>query len=91
MTWATSKTGSTIIFYAGVPGAFVDLAADLSYSLGLPPGTVVLDEDTAAPLSESGLTGAAESSTVNQAIGVLIDRGYTPATAGAHLRTRRAR
>ena len=87
LNWATMETGSMIIFYAGVPGAFVDLAADLSYSLRLPPGTVVLDEDTAAPLSESGLTGAAESSTVNQAIGVLIDRGYTPATAGAHLRS----
>ena len=86
LNWATMETGSMIIFYAGVPGAFVDLAADLNYSLRLSPGTIVLDEDTAAPLSGSGLTGAAESTTVNQAIGVLIDRGYTPATAGAHLR-----
>ena len=85
MGWAAMGTGSMIIFYAGVPGAFVDLAADLRYSLRLPPGTIVLDEDTSAPVSESGLTGTTESSTVNQAIGVLIDRGYTPATAGAHL------
>ena len=86
LNWATMETGSMIIFYAGVPGAFVDLAADLNYSLRLSPGTILLDQDTAAPLSGSGLTGAAESTTVNQAIGVLIDRGYTPATAGAHLR-----
>ena len=86
MNWAAMEAGSVIIFYAGIPGAFVDLAADLTYSLHLAPGTVVLDEDTAAPIGESGLTGAAESSTVNQAIGVLIDRGHTPTTAGAHLR-----
>jgi len=86
LNWAALDAGSMIIFYSGVPGAFVDLAADLSYSLHLPPGTVVLDQDTAAPVRESGLTGVTESSTVNQAIGVLIDRGYTPATAGAHLK-----
>jgi len=86
LTWATMDTGSMIIFYAGVPGAFVDLAADLSHALRLAPGAIVLDEDTVAPTSESGLTGAAESSTVNQAIGVLLDRGYTPATASAQLR-----
>jgi hypothetical protein len=86
MGWAALQAGSTIIFYSGVPGAFVDLAADLSYSLHLPPGTIVLDEDTAAPVGESGLTGTTEASTINQAIGVLIDRGYTPATAGAHLK-----
>ena len=86
LNWATMGTGSMIIFYAGVSGALVDLAADLNYSLRLSPGTVVLDEDTAAPLGGSGLTGAAQSTTVNQAIGVLIDRGHTPATAGAHLR-----
>ena len=78
MGWAAMETGSMIIFYAGVPGAFVDLAADLSYSLHLPPGTIVLDEDTTAPVSESGLTGTTESSTINQAIGVLIDRGLHP-------------
>ncbi|HSU36487.1 MAG TPA: hypothetical protein VLJ88_12590 [Propionibacteriaceae bacterium] len=86
MNWAAIEAGSKIIFYAGLPGAFVDLAADLTYSLHLAPGTIVLDEDTSLPGSESGLSGAAESSTVNQAIGVLIDRGYTPTTAGAHLK-----
>ena len=86
MCWAALEAGSTIILYSGVPGAFVDLAADLSYSLHLSPGTIVLDDDTAAPIGDSGLTGTTESSTINKAIGVLIDRGYTPATAGAHLK-----
>jgi len=87
LNWAALEAGSMIIFYAGLPGAFVDLAADLTYSLHLAPGTIVLDQDTAAPVSESGLTGATESSTVDQAIGVLIDRGHTPTTAGAHLKS----
>lgn len=86
MTWAAMEAGSMIVFYAGVPGAFIDLAVDLSYSLHLALGTIILDQDTAATVSESGLTGATESSIVNQAIGVLIDRGFTPARAGAHLR-----
>lgn len=85
MHWAAMEPGARIIFYAESPGAFVDLAADLSYSLRLAPGTIVLDEDTAAPVSASGLVGATESSIVNQAIGVLIARGYTPRTAGTHL------
>ena len=37
MNWAALEAGSTIIFYSGVPGAFVDLAADLGYSLHLRP------------------------------------------------------
>jgi hypothetical protein len=85
MSWAAMEAGSMIILYAGAPGAFVDLAADLS--LLAPPATRhdCSGRGHTAPVSESGLTGAAESSTINQAIGVLIDRGYTPATAGAHL------
>jgi len=77
MSWASMETGSMIILYAGVPGAFVDLAADLSYSLRLPPGTIVLDEDTTAPVSESGLTGTTESSTVNQAATRILKSALT--------------
>lgn len=35
LSWARMKVGSMIIFYAEAPGAFVDLAADLGYSLHL--------------------------------------------------------
>lgn len=47
LNWATMDVGSMIIFYAGAPGAFVDLAADLGYSLHLPQGTIVLEPLTA--------------------------------------------
>lgn len=85
-----------ITLYAGSPGAFVDLAADLAWLTGRPPRDFVLDQH---------LTHAAESppeghlhaaSTINQAIGVLIGRGYTPQQAdwqldvqAAHHRTDR--
>ena len=39
----------------------------------------------------SGITGAAEMSSVNRAVGLLIGRGYTPEDARAHLREEAAR
>ena len=33
LSWASMEVGSMIVFFAGVPGAFVDLAADSAYSL----------------------------------------------------------
>jgi hypothetical protein len=78
-----------LVFYAGKPGAFVDLAADLSFALGLSTGVVVLDEDrtpTSDPAGLTGLTGLAQMSQVNQAIGILIGRGHLPDTARTELR-----
>jgi hypothetical protein len=72
---------SLAVFYAATPGAFVDLAADLSYALGLAPSELRLDAEIASPIPESGVTGLATHAIVNQAVGVLIDRGHTPATA----------
>jgi hypothetical protein len=88
---------SRIVFFAGTPGAFTDLAADLSYALG---GIAVEQRSSAAnnanhrgtgvdgglkpiqldadlpPLSRvSGLTGLAEQTVLNRAIGVLIQQG----------------
>ena len=88
---------SRVVFFAFTPGAFTDLAADLSYSLGgipvdqAPPavdgmdqrGTRVdgqrrgiqLDVDL-PPLSRvSGLTGLAELTVLNRAVGTLVDQG----------------
>ena len=73
------------MFYAGVPGAFVDLAADLAFGLSVPYGCFRLDEDLTPTLLESGVVGVKETSTVNQAIGALIGRGHTPETAQAEL------
>lgn len=77
---------TTLTIYAANPGAFVDLAADLSYALGLPYAALVFDDHPAAPADGSGMTGRDTQSAVNQAIGVLIDRGSTPEAAREHLR-----
>lgn len=89
---------SRVVFFAGTPGAFTDLAADLSHALGGIPvdqaslaadgvdhrGTRVdghrksikLDADL-PPLSRtSGLTGLAELTALNRAIGILVDQGH---------------
>lgn len=77
---------SSIVFYAGVPGALVDLAADIAYGLSLRLDQLRLDEDLTPELVESGIVGMEEASTVSQAIGVLLTRGHTCETAQAELR-----
>jgi hypothetical protein len=77
----TSDTASTLRLYAATPGAFVDLAADLSYALGTDPTTLVLDNHLPAPEDSSGMTGLAAHFAIDQAIGVLIGGGHTPETA----------
>lgn len=67
--------GIELILYAGNPGALVDLAADLSWLTGRELSDYVLDAHlvVADHGDELGRT-----SWINQAIGVLIGRGYTP-------------
>ena len=77
--------GSSIVFYASVPGALVDLSADLAFALSLPLDCLRLDEDLTPELLESGLAGVEEALTVNRAIGALIGRGHTAETAQAEL------
>ena len=89
----TAGAGSNVIFYAGRPGAFVDLAADFRFAYGL-DGRVVLDEHfhpPASPVDPSGVTGLTEFSLINQAIGVLIEQGQTRETAPAELHRRAER
>jgi hypothetical protein len=79
------EQGSALFMYAGTAGAFVDLAADLSWLLDLDPESFVLDHhipDPRAPLIRNSLT---DFSVINQAIGVLIERGHTPESAHQHL------
>ena len=93
---------SRVVFYAGSPGAFVDLAADLSYldrereptrTAYAPDGervghrpAVELDVDLPPVSIVSGLAGMTEYTTINRAVGVLIDRGDPPDHAQATLR-----
>jgi hypothetical protein len=89
---------SRVIFYAGTPGAFTDMAADLSHTLGGIPvdqassamnntdhgrtrmdgqrRTIELDADLPPPSRTSGLTGLAELTALNRAIGILVDQGH---------------
>lgn len=80
---AGAAPGSFVVFYAGRPGAFVDLAADTRYAYSL-DGAVVLDGHLAAE-PQAGIhpagTGPDEMTMINQAIGVLIARGYLPEEA----------
>jgi hypothetical protein len=83
---------SSVVFYAGTPGAFVDLAADAARQ-DPTPGAVVLDAhlddpDGAHPVS--GTSGWAEISVINQALGVVMGGGRTPAEARAVLDARAA-
>ncbi|PYC87337.1 hypothetical protein C7C46_05035 [Streptomyces tateyamensis] len=77
--------GSTIVFYAGTPGAFVDFAADLTFALSLELDDVALDQHLTPPRETSGLSGLTDAAGLNQAIGILIDRGRTQDEATAEL------
>lgn len=66
-----------LVLYAGVPGSFVDLAADLVWLTGRSSINVILDEHlplAGVPDTAAQLRAAME---IDQAIGVLIGRGYT--------------
>ena len=87
-----ARTGAHVVFYARNPGAFVDLAADVQRLHGL-DGRTVLDghlPSASHPPQRSGITGLTELSDLNQAIGVLITQGHTPAEARAELHRRAA-
>jgi len=82
-----------VVFYAGRPGAFVDLAADTRFAYGL-DGDVVLDGHLAhldrAARVHPGVNGSDETRVINQAIGVLIERGHLPGEAHEELLRRAA-
>ena len=78
----TSPTLS-IVLYAGVRGAFVDLAADLEWMTMRTPGVVILDAHL-DPIP----TSQRSTSLINQAIGLLIGRGYPPDAADRELDAR---
>jgi hypothetical protein len=100
---------SRVVFFAGTPGAFTDLAADLSYTLGGIPvdqaspavngvdqrgprvdgqrRAIELDTDLPLLSRKSGLTGLAELTVLNRAIGILVDQGHD--TEQAHQLLRR--
>jgi hypothetical protein len=74
-----------LVLYAGSPGTFVDLAADLVWLTARPPSDFVLDQHLPAPAEWGAATSLFEASVINQAIGALIGQGYTPEQADRHL------
>jgi hypothetical protein len=99
---------SRVIFFAIIPGAFTDLAADLSYALGGIPvdqgspavdgvdqrrmrgndqrRAIELDADLPPLARVSELTGLAELTVLNRAIGMLVDQGHDIGQADQLLR-----
>jgi len=76
-----------LILYAGTPGTFVDLAADLAWLTGRPPSDFALDQHLSLPAGSGTGTYLRTASVIDQAIGVLIGRGYTPEQAHRELDT----
>lgn len=56
-------------------------AADLSYALGIDPAALVLDGQVDSPADSVAGHGLEQHLAINQAIGILIGRGYTPESA----------
>ncbi|BBY03261.1 hypothetical protein [Mycobacterium seoulense] len=77
-----------LTLYAGTPGTFVDLAADLAWLTGRPPSDFALDQHLSVPAESDAGTYLRAASVINQAIGVLIGRGYTPGQTRSELDTR---
>jgi hypothetical protein len=76
-----------LTLYAETPGTFVDLAADLAWLTGRPPSDFALDQHLSVPAGSDAGTYLRAASVINQAIGVLIGRGYTPGQAHSKLDT----
>jgi hypothetical protein len=76
-----------LTLYAGTPGTFVDLTADLAWLTGRPPSDFALDHHLSVPAGSDAGTYLRAASVINQAIGVLIGRGYTPGQAHRELDT----
>jgi hypothetical protein len=77
-----------LILYAETPGAFVDLAADLVWITGRPAGDFTLDEHRSLPTNSTARFS--DLSSINQALGVLIEQGSTPEQAERELTARAA-
>jgi hypothetical protein len=83
--------GPALILYAGRSGAFVDLAADLAWLTGRELTDFVLDQQLQLPAQPDGTLTLLTASLIDQAIGVLIGRGYAPDQARRELDTDAAR
>lgn len=82
----SGHAAALLVLYAGRPGAFVDMAADISWLAGIPLGELVLDEHCDVDKRPGGgLDGLRSASIINQAVGILIGRGRSLDEARAFL------
>lgn len=88
---SASASVAVLTLYAGNPGAFVDLAADLAWLTGRALAEFILDQHRTPPRDTDPPSGLAASSLIDQAIGVLIAYGYTPERAHREIDTRAER
>lgn len=79
-----SQPGVNIVLYATRPGAFVDLAADLRW-LTRDDGGLVLDRHHVGAVTAVYTDHVMAASTIDQAVGALIEGGLTPHEADAAL------
>jgi hypothetical protein len=84
---AHARPTVAVIVHAGTPGTFIDLAADLAWLTGRPLSDFVLDRHLTVADEPGSRTPLVTASAVNQALGVLIGRGYTPSQADWQLDT----
>lgn len=78
-----AEEAAEMIVHASVPGAFVDLAADLAWMLGRPLGEIVLDGHLGPGRDAS--SSLADDSSIDQAVGVLLATGWAPGPARRRL------
>lgn len=81
----TNTLDVAVILYAATPGAFMDLAADLSFLTGVELVDTVLDADRALATQADATGFMLAESVIHQAIGVPITRGRTPNQATVEL------
>jgi len=86
---ARADTAIDLVLYASAAGAFTDLAADLAWLSGRELAEFALDQHLVVVRDE--VDGVFARPLINQAIGVLIARGYTLEQAEQELHTRASR
>ncbi len=84
----TGCDDAQLIAHAATSGAFVDLAIDAIHTLGISPELISVDQHLAVDSANGTYSSTlAELSAVNQAVGILIERGRTPSDAIAEIRS----
>lgn len=81
----------SVTLYAGNPGAFIDLAADLAWLTGRALADFVLNRHLILARAPDATSGLAVAALIDQAVGVLIGHGYTPEQAHRELDARAER